>query len=183
MPATVLQPHRVLLAEEASINRKKSGCTSVNCCSPDSTYCIIGPRIPGQDCNKKCTSTDSSFQSRFCLWKLFLDRENRWKELFKDSSSISFTLSTFLLFNHVFLLVQCSTHCNVILWRRSFLTKTDSFQCCIQVRRILTCCASSPQSIHQWQTCEMRVKILQIRHILLHFYLQKIRRDTFVTPA
>lgn len=105
-PATALQPHKALFAEEASINSKKSGCTSVNCRSPDSTYCIIDPRIPGQDYNEKCTSTDTSFQSHFFQWKFFY-RGKRG-----EKSSLNIPLLFHSLLAHFCCLIMFSCLCS-----------------------------------------------------------------------
>lgn len=93
---TALQPHRVLFAEEASINSKKSVCTSVNFCSTDRTYCIKDPRILGSIARRNVQAQPVPFKAIF-KWKLYLDRKSGGEEVLKYSSSISIHC-TFLLF-------------------------------------------------------------------------------------
>lgn len=45
----------------------------------------------------------------------------------------------------------------------------------------MLCLLSSDYPFEERLSSERSVKILQMRHILLHFYLEK--RDTFITPA
>lgn len=45
----------------------------------------------------------------------------------------------------------------------------------------MLCFLSSDYASEERLSSDRSVKILQMRHILLHFYLKK--RDTFITPA